>query len=289
MTMLSLPYLDTPTSTSAAAIFDRNTSRSFDRGVDEREPDAYVCAFPGHYRRPGACIAKSRTPAPAVAQCRRFEVPTALAASSFRNFKSKSGTRIIYLLVPLCFRSSCERVPQCITNFGNGALAAVDRIDPHGRRSLQRVDRAERVAELASGARAEGVAVHWSSLGLSRTTLRNALGSLVETVTTSPTSCRDGKSYVQLGGAEQERATAPHLRANEERHASFGGCRQCWHPHGRRAARACLAEQNLLPSEEPSAGLRLRRNRWRKNAARQASRISWAACSPHEWAPERTP
>ena len=47
MTMLSLPYLDTPTSTSAAAIFDRNTSRSFDRGVDEREPDAYVCAFPG--------------------------------------------------------------------------------------------------------------------------------------------------------------------------------------------------------------------------------------------------
>ncbi len=45
-----------------------------------------------------------------------------LAASSFRNFKSKSGTRIIYLLVPLCFRSSCKRVPQCITNFGNGAL-----------------------------------------------------------------------------------------------------------------------------------------------------------------------
>jgi translation initiation factor IF-3 len=41
---------------------------------------------------------------------------------SFRNFKSKSGTRIINLLVPLCFRSSCQRVPQCITNFGSGAL-----------------------------------------------------------------------------------------------------------------------------------------------------------------------
>src|SRR5258706_12753172 len=46
------------------------------------------------------------------------------AASSFRNFKSKSGTRIIKLLVPLCFRSSCQRVPRCITNFGSGALAA---------------------------------------------------------------------------------------------------------------------------------------------------------------------
>src|SRR5207244_8988797 len=44
---------------------------------------------------------------------------------SFRNFKSKSGTRIINLLVPLCFRSSCQRVPQCITNFGSGALGSV--------------------------------------------------------------------------------------------------------------------------------------------------------------------
>src|SRR2546426_7509964 len=44
---------------------------------------------------------------------------------SFRNFKSKSGTRIINLLVPLCFRSSCQRVPQCITNFGSGALARI--------------------------------------------------------------------------------------------------------------------------------------------------------------------
>src|SRR6266508_1617278 len=56
--------------------------------------------------------------------CRRFEVPTPLAANSVRNFKSKSGTRIIELLVPLCFRSSCQRVLQCITNFGSGALAS---------------------------------------------------------------------------------------------------------------------------------------------------------------------
>src|SRR5215467_10377286 len=54
--------------------------------------------------------------------CRRFEFPTPPAASSFRNFKSKSGTRIICLLVPPCFRSSCERVPRWITNFGSGAL-----------------------------------------------------------------------------------------------------------------------------------------------------------------------
>src|SRR5258705_13763133 len=38
--------------------------------------------------------------------------------------KSKSGTRIIELLVPLCFRSSCQSLLRCITNFGNGALAA---------------------------------------------------------------------------------------------------------------------------------------------------------------------
>src|SRR5260221_11570709 len=57
-------------------------------------------------------------------QCRRFEVPTPPAANSVRNFKSKSGTRIIELLVPLCFRSSCQSKPRCITNFGNGALVS---------------------------------------------------------------------------------------------------------------------------------------------------------------------
>src|SRR5262249_7703393 len=44
--------------------------------------------------------------------------------SSVRNFKSKGGTRIIALLVPLCFRSSCLSLLRRITNFGNGALAA---------------------------------------------------------------------------------------------------------------------------------------------------------------------
>lgn len=27
--------------------------------------------------------------------------------------------------MPLCFRSSCQKVPQRITNFGNGALGAL--------------------------------------------------------------------------------------------------------------------------------------------------------------------
>ena len=54
---------------------------------------------------------------------RRFEVPTPVAANSIRNFKSKSGTRIIGLLVPLCFRSSWQSVLRRITNFGNGPSA----------------------------------------------------------------------------------------------------------------------------------------------------------------------
>ena len=39
-----------------------------------------------------------------------FEVPAAFAANSFRNFKSKSGTKFIDLLVPLCFRSFVSEV-----------------------------------------------------------------------------------------------------------------------------------------------------------------------------------
>jgi hypothetical protein len=42
-----------------------------------------------------------------------------------RNFKSKSGTRIIELLVPFGFRSSYSSVPRCITNFENRALVGV--------------------------------------------------------------------------------------------------------------------------------------------------------------------
>src|SRR5207248_11018504 len=46
----------------------------------------------------------------------RVEVLTSPAAK-------KSGTTIMELLVPLCFRSSCQSLPRCITNFGKGALA----------------------------------------------------------------------------------------------------------------------------------------------------------------------
>jgi hypothetical protein len=46
-----------------------------------------------------------------------------LAARSFRNLKFKCRTRIIKLLVPLCFRSSYWRLQQWMTNFGSGALA----------------------------------------------------------------------------------------------------------------------------------------------------------------------
>src|SRR5215468_1886261 len=35
----------------------------------------------------------------------------------------KAALETIELLVPLCFRSSCQNVLRCITNFGNGALA----------------------------------------------------------------------------------------------------------------------------------------------------------------------
>jgi len=71
------------------------------------------------------------------------------------------------------------------------ALILIGRRSPPAGRSC----RARRASWRAAPA-LRVIAVHWSSLGLSRTTLRNALGSLVETVTTSPTSCRDGKSYL---------------------------------------------------------------------------------------------
>src|SRR5262249_53111922 len=69
---------------------------------------------------------------------KQFRVGTALVppiSSSYRGcsklvkeLEIESGTRIIELLVPLCFRSSCQRVPPCITNFGSGALAGMSRI-----------------------------------------------------------------------------------------------------------------------------------------------------------------
>src|SRR5262245_31147780 len=48
-----------------------------------------------------------------------------------QELQSESGTGIIDLLVPLCFRSSCRDAPRCITNFESGALAVTD-LKGHG-------------------------------------------------------------------------------------------------------------------------------------------------------------
>src|SRR5436305_1803831 len=57
-------------------------------------------------------------------RCCRFEVPTPpAAANSVSNFKSKSGSRDHRVASALCFRSWCQSMLRCITNFGNGALA----------------------------------------------------------------------------------------------------------------------------------------------------------------------
>jgi len=46
-----------------------------------------------------------------------------VSESAARDYElRKRGTRIINLPVPLCFRSSCLRALQGITNFGSGAL-----------------------------------------------------------------------------------------------------------------------------------------------------------------------
>src|SRR5688572_6158547 len=46
-----------------------------------------------------------------------------LLQTRVRDFKSISGTRIIWLLVPFCFRSSFQRLQQRRTNFEKRALA----------------------------------------------------------------------------------------------------------------------------------------------------------------------
>src|SRR3954468_816125 len=103
-------------------------------------------------------------------QCRRFEIPASVTRVHLRNFKSKSGTRIIELLVPFGFRSSCPRVPHRITNFENRALAPsaptltalarkADRVRegafqstlPHGRRSSRNGHYAVRARALSPG------------------------------------------------------------------------------------------------------------------------------------------
>src|SRR3979490_883715 len=63
-----------------------------------------------------------------------------LPQAPVRNFRSNSGTRNIELLVPLCFRSSCQRAPQCITNFGNRALGHETQTIDRGDRRLDSPD-----------------------------------------------------------------------------------------------------------------------------------------------------
>src|SRR5207245_8358097 len=70
---------------------------------------------------PGAITRHSirSEPQGATVWCREPEVR---AASAFANFGFKSGTRIIELLVSLCFRSSHSRPPQGCANCGIGTL-----------------------------------------------------------------------------------------------------------------------------------------------------------------------
>jgi hypothetical protein len=87
-----------------------------------------------------------------------FGVPTPDAASSFGGFTSKSGTIIIRVLVPLCFRGSCERVPGCIANFGSGAPGGKvsDGTSSREPRTLARLERRPNRREIA--ARFQGIA-----------------------------------------------------------------------------------------------------------------------------------
>ena len=48
------------------------------------------------------------------------------------NFKAKSGTRIIELLVPLVFEVRTRVCPRCITNFENRALGQPFQLSFHG-------------------------------------------------------------------------------------------------------------------------------------------------------------
>jgi hypothetical protein len=47
------------------------------------------------------------------------------AAQSFRNFKSKNHTRIIYLLVSLSIPKFGKSAPRRVANFGIGTLASL--------------------------------------------------------------------------------------------------------------------------------------------------------------------
>ncbi|MFL5030009.1 MAG: hypothetical protein ACJ8E1_09055, partial [Xanthobacteraceae bacterium] len=43
-------------------------------------------------------------------QCRRFEVPTNGCRKLVQELQIESGTEVMNLLVPLCFRRSCQRL-----------------------------------------------------------------------------------------------------------------------------------------------------------------------------------
>ena len=70
----------------------------------------------------GGLVGSLHDPGPSAADLKFLQH---LPQNSSRNFKSKSGTRIINLPVPLCFRSSCRDVLQSITNFESGALVMI--------------------------------------------------------------------------------------------------------------------------------------------------------------------
>src|SRR5262245_20969308 len=62
------------------------------------------------------------------------------AASSFRNFKSKSGTRTIYLLVPLCLRTSCRSVRPCDPRTSEAAHQAASCCESRATATMARID-----------------------------------------------------------------------------------------------------------------------------------------------------
>ena len=55
-------------------------------------------------------------------QCRRFEVPAELAASSFQELQIGSGTGDLEFASALCFPKFAKGAPRGCTNFGKRAL-----------------------------------------------------------------------------------------------------------------------------------------------------------------------
>src|SRR5215510_13357931 len=60
-------------------------------------------------------------------ECRRFEVPPALPHAREGTSNRKAARDPLDLPVPLCVRSSCQRVLRPITNFGSGARGDLSR------------------------------------------------------------------------------------------------------------------------------------------------------------------